>query len=91
MPQFIEGEYAPFLKAKIILCSKRPDKRPKTYLENEKRQSSGYNGKKCPEGQYYDKRASQWKQCPSGLHPALGGYYCAPGNFIFRNFSFVLL
>jgi hypothetical protein len=86
IPKIIEGEHAPFLQAKIILCSKRPDERPKLDLKDKKVESSD-NHQQCVDGVYFDRTTYHWKKCPYGSHSALGGYYCAPGKFdrYFRN------
>jgi hypothetical protein len=97
MPEFIEGEHAPLLLAKITLCSKRPDERPQIDLQD-KDEHLSENHQRCAEGTYYDRRTyhNHWKECPSGSQSALGGYYCAPGNHhcdinTFIIISFVLL
>jgi len=79
MPKIIEGEYAPFLQAKIIFCSKRPDKRPEIDLQD-KEDHSSENYQRCADGRYFDRKTFQWRRCPNGSHVALGGYYCAPDN-----------
>ena len=35
--------------------------------------------KECEEGKYLDRQTHEWKTCPQGLVPALGGHFCGPG------------
>ena len=82
MPSILSGDGNFSLQAKIILCSKLPKTKPEVKVNERPRARSEARETKCGEGNYYNRKAFQWRKCPSGSSAALGGYYCKPkGNF----------
>ena len=87
IPSILSGDGNFSLQAKIMLCSKSPKTKPEVEVNERPRDTSGATGAECGDGDYYDRKAFEWRKCPTGSSAALGGYYCKPGKF--SNFFFV--
>ncbi|KAL5271942.1 hypothetical protein ACHWQZ_G000217 [Mnemiopsis leidyi] len=80
IPTIKNGDESFSLQAKIMLCSKSPKKKLHAEVNSRPHASSEYRQAKCGKGNFYDRKALQWRKCPAGSSAALGGYYCKPGN-----------
>ena len=81
LPDFLSEEDGVFsLQAKIMMCSKVPDKKAGARLNEMPRADSSDRREACGVGNYYDRKAFQWRECPPGSSATLAGYYCKPGT-----------